>query len=152
MKESPFFLSDEDIRWVEDIREGMPLEEKVGQLFCLHGDTTDQKELLHVLENYHPGGMMYRPSAKEAVYDAHYFLQKNSSIPMLLAANLESGGDGIGSEGTFFGRELQVAASGNIDQARNLGKIAGSEGYAVGCNWAFAPVVDIDFNLSLIHI
>lgn len=146
MKESPFFLSDEDIRWVEDIREGMSLEEKVGQLFCLHGDTTDQKELLHVLENYHPGGMMYRPSAKEAVYDAHYFLQKNSSIPMLLAANLESGGDGIGSEGTFFGRELQVAASGNIDQARNLGKIAGSEGYAVGCNWAFAPVVDIDFN------
>ena len=78
MKESPFFLSDEDIRWVEDIREGMPLEEKVGQLFCLHGDTTDQKELLHVLENYHPGGMMYRPSAKKQYMMRIIFYRKTA--------------------------------------------------------------------------
>lgn len=34
----------------------------------------------------------------------------------------------------------------NIDQAYNLGMIAGKEANAVKCNWSFAPIVDIDKN------
>lgn len=148
MKEKPFFLNDTAIEWVNEKLRTMSTEEKAGQLFCLHGNTTDKDELRKILNTYYPGGIMYRPGAKEVVYDTHEFLQKNSKIPLLLAANLESGGDGIGNEGTFFGRELQVAASNDLEQAKNLGKIAGREGAAVGCNWAFAPVVDVDLNCA----
>ena len=42
MKEKPFYLSEEDIQWVESTRDAMTLEEKAGQLFCLHGNTNDQ--------------------------------------------------------------------------------------------------------------
>lgn len=30
--------------------------------------------------------------------------------------------------------------------AYDLGMIAGKEAHAVGCNWSFAPIVDIDYN------
>lgn len=148
MKEKPFYLNDEDIQWVEDTLASMSLEEKAGQLFCLHGDTNDETKLKEILNTYHPGGIMYRPSAKKVVYDTHKFIQNHTKIPMLLAANLESGGDGIGNEGTFFGREIQVAATNDLEQAYRLGQIAGAEGSAVGCNWSFAPVVDIDMNFE----
>lgn len=148
LKANPFFLKDGDIAWVEKTLDGMSEEEKVGQLFCLHGDSDDFNELRRIVEAYHPGAMMYRPGAAEKIYEIHKLLQEESKTPMLLAANLEAGGDGIGNEGTFFGRQIQVAASDNTEQAYRLGVIAGREGAAVGCNWAFAPVVDIDMNFS----
>ena len=33
MKANPFYLSDEDCKWVEDTIAGMTLDEKIGQLF-----------------------------------------------------------------------------------------------------------------------
>lgn len=148
LKKNPFFLSDTDIEWVQNTLETMSKEEKIGQLFCLHGDSDDYDVLNEILKKYHPGAMMYRPCAAEKIYGVHKHLQENSRIPMLLAANLEAGGDGIGNEGTFFGRQIQVAASDNVEQATRLGLIASREGAAVGCNWAFAPVIDIDMNYS----
>ena len=64
----------------------------------------------------------------------------------MLAANLESGGNGICLDGTYFSRQMGVAATNNVDQAYNLGMIAGKEANAVKCNWSFAPIVDIDKN------
>lgn len=148
LKANPFFLKDEDILWVENTLKNMTAEEKIGQLFCLHGDTDDRDELKKIIEYCRPGAMMYRPDAAEKIYGIHKFLQEQSEIPMLLAANLEAGGDGIGNEGTFYGRQIQVAASDNETNAYRLGVIAGKEGAAVGCNWSFAPVVDIDMNFS----
>jgi beta-N-acetylhexosaminidase len=89
---------------------------------------------------------MFRSGPAEEVHDAFSYLQEHSKIPMLLAANLEAGGDGIVQEGTTFGKQLQIAATNNPEQAYRLGKIACSEGQAVGCNYAFAPIVDIDMN------
>lgn len=76
----------------------------------------------------------------------HRWLQEHSKIPLLIAANLEAGGDGIATDGTAFGKQMQIAATGDPEQAYRLGKVSCSEGKAVGCNWAFAPVVDIDRN------
>jgi len=39
-----------------------------------------------------------------------------------------------------------VAASDDPVSAYRLGKIAGVEAKAVGCNWAFAPICDLDLN------
>lgn len=148
LKKNPFYLTDEDINWVHATLNSMDETEKIGQLFCLHGDSDDYEVLSGILNRYHPGAMMYRPSGCETIYGVHKHIQENSAIPLLLAANLESGGDGIGNEGTFFGRQIQVAASDQMEQAKRLGLIASREGAAVGCNWAFAPVVDIDMNYS----
>ncbi|MEW5720151.1 MAG: glycoside hydrolase family 3 N-terminal domain-containing protein, partial [Chloroflexota bacterium] len=67
-------------------------------------------------------------------------------IPLLLAANLERGGTGIALDGTNFASQMQVAATDDETLAYRLGLVCGREARAVGCNWTFSPVVDIDFN------
>ncbi|MFT8469934.1 MAG: glycoside hydrolase family 3 N-terminal domain-containing protein [Oenococcus sp.] len=144
----PFNLDASGINWVKATLAGMTLQEKIGQLFCLLGDFKNTSEIDRVLNKYSPGGIMYRPGDSHEIQNMHRYLQEKSTIPLLLGANLESGGDGIGNDGTFYGRQIQVAATGDTKYAYRLGDIAGSEGAAVGCNWAFAPVVDINFNFE----
>jgi beta-N-acetylhexosaminidase len=146
LKGKPFYLTGEDIQWVEKTLAGMDLETKVGQLFCPIGLTSDENVLTEVVTKFKPAGMMFRPGAGADVQRTHRFLQSLSQIPMLFAANLETGGTGIASDGTLYGTQMQVAATDDVNSAYTLGLIAGREGRAVGCNWAFAPVIDIDYN------
>lgn len=61
------------------------------------------------------GGTMYRPGPAEDIQETHRTIQKLAKIPLLLAANTEAGGNGLAIEGA-----------------------------ALGLNWSFAPIVDID--------
>ncbi|MCM8710305.1 glycoside hydrolase family 3 protein [Clostridium sp. SYSU_GA19001] len=146
LKAKPFYLKDEDIKWVEETLSSMDIKEKVGQLFCPVGVTDNKEELKGFLENFKPGGIMYRPGEGKKIQEIHRFIQENSRIPLLISANLEAGGNGIAADGTYFGKQMQVAATDDEEMAYKLGVVAGREGSAVGCNWAFAPVVDIDMN------
>ena len=146
LKGNPFFLNDADIRWVEETKASMPLEEKLQQLFFPIGYSSNKGYLQYELLNRHPGGVMFRTGKTEELFAAYSYLQTHTKVPLFLAANLEAGGDGIVEEGTAFGKQMQAAATGDPEQAYRLGKIACAEGQAVGCNYAFAPVVDIDLN------
>lgn len=146
LKTKPFYLSDEDIKWVETTKESMTLEEKLEQLFFPIGYTANEKYLQHEILSHHPGGIMFRTGSKEEIYKAYHYLQKHTKIPMFLSANLEAGGDGLLVEGTAFGKQMQVAATNDPKLAYKLGLVSCKEAKAVGCNYAFAPVVDIDMN------
>lgn len=146
LKGRPFYLSDEDISWVEETRNSMTIEEKLHQLFFPIGYSSNETYLQHEILDREPGGLMFRTGPAEELFKAYTYLQKNSRIPMLLAANLEAGGDGIAAEGTAYGKQMQAAAAGGAEYAYQLGKISCSEAQAVGCNYAFAPVVDIDLD------
>lgn len=145
MKTTPFYLDDEAIRWVEEVRDNMSLEEKVGQLFCPMGFSSDDASLSHFLNDLHVGGMMYRPAPKAEIQETHRKIQDMAKIPLLLAANTEAGGDGLCVEGTSFGKPMAVAATGNSKHAYEMGYTACKEGAAAGLNWSFAPIVDIDY-------
>ena len=146
LKNKPFFLSDKDIEWVEETLQSMSLHEKVGQLFCPIGGSDNKQDLEAFIAEFHPGGIMYRPDPGAKIRGTHRLLQELSPVPLLISANLEAGGNGIATDGTYFGKQMQVAATENEEMAYNLGLVAGREGRAVGCNWAFAPIVDIDMN------
>jgi beta-N-acetylhexosaminidase len=146
LKGKPFYLSENDIRWVMETKAEMSIEEKIGQLFCPIGYSNDPGYLDNVLLRFNIGGVLYRPGLAEEMQDTHRYLQQHSKIPMFIAANLEAGGDGIATDGTSFGKQMQVAATGDSKHAYRLGKVSCEEGAAVGCNWSFAPVVDIDMN------
>ena len=143
-KAKPFYLSDAEIDWVEKTWNGMSIEEKIGQLFCPIGYSSNQDYLKYEMLSKHPGGILFRTGTSEEMFETYTFLQKESDIPLLTAANLEAGGDGIVAEGTVFGKQMQIAAANDPKQAYRLGKICAKEGNAVGCNYAFAPVEDID--------
>ncbi len=146
IKAKPFYLDDEGVKWVEETKKNMSLEEKIGQLFVPVGYSAEPEYLQHEMLDHHVGGILYRSGNGKETQDGHRWLQERSKIPMFIAANLETGGDGIATDGTSFARQMEVAATKDPTQAYRLGKIACSEGKAVGCNWALAPVVDIDRN------
>ena len=145
-KAKPFNLNDEQIKQIEDIYAGMSLDERLGQIFCPVVFTKEEKDLKELSGKYHIGGLLYREGPGEEIRAAQEIAQRYAKVPLLTASNLEYGGNGSAIEGTYFGRQMLVAATGDINKAYQLGKVSGREGAAVGVNWSFAPVVDIDMN------
>lgn len=146
LKEKPFYLNDEDIRWVEETLNSMSEEDRIRQLFCLITYNDSEDYCRFIAEQVRPGGFMSRVMPLEECISAVEKMQKYSRIPMLVAANFEAGGNGMVADGTVLGKPLEIAATGETEQARRLGEVCGAEGAAVGANWAFAPIIDIDYN------
>ncbi len=144
LKARPFFLTEEQIQWVHTTLNSMTLEEKAGQVFCPMGFAGDEDTLRHTVCEIGAGGMMYRPGPKADIQETHRRIQSMAKIPLLLAANTEAGGNGLAVEGTTFGQPLAVAATGDPENAYRMGYTACAEGAAMGLNWSFAPIVDID--------
>lgn len=145
-KANPFFLNDKDVEWVRGTLEKMSTEEKTGQLFFLIAYEPDREFIEKVTKQIGAGGVMCRAMPKEKVIETVRLLQTESKLPMLISANLEAGGNGICSDGTKIGSQMMVAATGKKEYAAALGAVCAEEGLAVGANYAFAPVVDIDYN------
>lgn len=145
LSKKPFCLDDKAIRWVKQTLRNMTVEEKAGQVFCPMGFTDDPKELHHRIREIGVGGMMYRPDTAARIQRVHRTIQSMAKIPLLLAANTERGGDGIAYEGTSFGQPMLVSATGDVENAYRMGRVACAEGAAVGMNWSFAPIVDINY-------
>ena len=146
LKVKPYNLDEESIRWVEDTIANMSIEEKIGQLFVNMGSSRDEEYLKSILDNYHIGAVRYNPGKAEEVYEQNRILQENSKIPLLIAANTEMGGNGACTDGTYVGNEVKIAATQDSHYAYELGRISGIEASAIGCNWSFAPIVDINRN------
>ncbi len=144
-KGNPFYLNDEQIAWVEETLAKMTLEQKVGQLF-LNITSPDIEATKEMIADLQPSGVMFRISPMETVAETTALLQELAEIPLFIAANLESGGNGLLVEGTSFGNNMTVAATNNADMAYKMGVVAAREARAVGGNLAFAPVVDINLN------
>ena len=142
----PFNLNDNDIKWVQDTLASLTTDQKITQLFCMVAYHSDEDYLKNLAQNIQPGGLMCRPMPLEETVTAVNLLQKFSKIPMLIAANLESGGNGAVTEATKIGSPLQVAATDDIEMAGKLGTACGEVGAAAGVNWTFAPIIDLDLN------
>ena len=149
LKAKPYNLSDEDIKWVKNSIAGMTDEEKIGQLFiCLFffgedafsGNNFTNKELL---EKFHIGGARYQGGTSDQVQDLLNSLQKDSKLPLLVAANCDAGGNGAAKDGTYIASAAQCEASGDTQVSYDAGYVSGAEEQAMGINWNFDPCVDI---------
>ncbi|WP_426939517.1 gluconokinase, GntK/IdnK-type [Pseudarthrobacter sp. S3] len=146
LQAAPFNLDDAAVTWVNTTLESMSLEEKIGQLFINHNNDYSPEYLDGVLENFHVGGMRYRPGPSAAVQEHIRHAQSKSKVPLLVASNPEMGGAGSCDDGTFVSTHLQAGSHPDKSIARRMGQVAGVETAALGCNWAFAPIVDIHYN------
>lgn len=146
LKAKPFYLSDADIEWVRATRDAMTVEEKAGQLFCVLFKEAKPEEMDYVFNILQPGGCMYRVVPTERAVEASRILYQRCKTPPLIAANLEKGGNGIVSEGTLVGSPMEIAATDDEGMAAKMAHACAVEAAAVGANWAFAPIIDIDSN------
>lgn len=144
LRGKPFYLKQEQIEWVEKTLAAMTDDEKAEQLFCPLLFTNNPEALKGLIGSHNYGAVMFRNGSAGEIQTAVNVIQETAKIPLLISANLEDGGNGIANEGTYMGRQMLIAATDDEQKAYQLGKICGSEGAAVGVNWAFAPVLDID--------
>lgn len=147
LKAKPFHLNDEQITWVERTISDMSLDDKIGQLFIDHSNgECDDGYISSRVARTRCGGLRYMNLKPEEMRRHNLSYQKASKYPLLIAANIEGGGNGACKGGTKVGEEIKVAATGNPSYAYELGLIGALEAKAVGCNWAFAPIVDLQLN------
>lgn len=146
LSKKPYNLSAAQIDFVKQKVASMSTDAKIGQLFFVIGEDEENTDLKAFVEKYQPGGIMYRPDDAKKLQHEIATSQKASDIPLLIAANLEAGGNGLINGGTWFGRPLQIAATDNAQNAYNLGDVSGYEAKQVGGNMSFAPIVDLDQN------
>ncbi len=146
LKGRPYYLSDEDVEWVEDTINHMTDEEKVGQLFFQLTAGTDEAHLKELMVKYHLGGCRYNAMPGAAVQQQNRILQQYAKVPIFIACNTEMGGNGACTDGTYIGSGIKIGATDKVEYAKALGRMANEEAAAIGCNMAFAPVCDIHYN------
>ena len=111
LRGKPFYLSEDQGNWVESVLSTLSAEEKIGQLFCLMGGDYGEEELLRLVADYAVGGVLFRPAPSAEIGRRLAALDAAAKLPLLKAANLEEGGAGAISDGTFFGWPMTVAAA-----------------------------------------
>ncbi len=152
LRAMPYNLDDHQIAWVEETLASMTLDEQVGQLFTnlfffgvdeFSGNPYTAEE---IIEKFHIGVARYHGGTAAEVQTLLNRLQTASKIPLLIAANCDSGGNGAMSDGTYIASGAQTEATGSTQVARNAGYVSGREMDAIGANLNFDPCVDILFN------
>jgi len=149
-------------RWVSTTLAKMTLDEKVGQILftTYHGsftptDAPAYAEMMHDVETLHVGGFINitEPSPLGIVKSEAYptavltnQLQTKSKLPLLFGADFERGTAMRLDEGTSFPTAMALAAAGDPEDAYTMGKITALEARAVGIQWIYAPVSDVNNN------
>lgn len=127
LKARPYYLNEEDIKWVKDTIASMSDEEKVGQLFFQLTAGMDENYLRNLVEKYHLGGCRYNNMPAAAVQMQNRILQKYSKVPLIIACNTETGGNGACSDGTFIGHRCisvpRLNIVGRWQRGDKIGKI-----------------------------
>lgn len=143
---NPFFLDEKAQSWVRETLAGMTQEEKIGQIFCETIWNCSEEEEDLAFHGIMPGGIMFRGGSREVIGQYVERMNGRSRIPLLISGNFETGGNGVLTDGTFMGSQMQIAAANDREYAHRLGQVCSLEGAEAGCNWSYAPVIDINYN------
>src|SRR5215813_11282806 len=161
-KPQPVQLTKEGRQWVEKTLKKLTLEEKVGQMLNVRYFTDFQnvdadvyKQFRDSLRKYHIGSvvltvhvdgpiLLKNPPLEVAAVANQ--LQRDSELPLLIAADFEQG---LASRVSFvpaFPDAMAFGAVGNPAYAEKFGAITAEEARAIGIHWNFSPVADVNSN------
>ncbi|WAH56411.1 hypothetical protein LZ023_25845 [Pseudomonas silvicola] len=143
LKSAPFNLDSEALAWVDKTLASLSQHEKIGQLFTLASRTNAIEDQRAVL-GFAPGGV-FRPASGtlEQVWQANRFLVENSPVPLLFSGDIEGGGAGYRIN-TELPNPLGLAAADDVALSRAVVDVMAREARALGYNWSFTPLLDIN--------
>jgi beta-N-acetylhexosaminidase len=151
--------------WAERVLDRLTLREKVGQMIMpwMLGDFAPEgsasfDRILRMVEEDEIGGIIASVGMPVELAAKLNVLQRRSRLPLLVAADLETGagmrlrgavflpgGTDLGGA-TQFPPLMAVGATGNRYWAYEMGRITAREARAVGIHVPFAPVLDVNNN------
>ena len=155
----------EDEAWVERTLTGLTLRQKVGQLimpwvlgdFAPEGSPSHDR-ILEYIEDQGIGGVIMSVGSPTEVAAKLNDFQTHSNIPLLVAADLETGAGfrmrgAVQMPGTIelggatdFPSLMAVGATADPQLAYEMGRITAREARGVGIHIPFAPVLDVNNN------
>ncbi|RYH02519.1 glycoside hydrolase family 3 protein [Salipiger sp. IMCC34102] len=143
LRAAPFGLDDVAIAWVLDTAAALEPAARIAQLFNigLHGPA---EGLAHRIGALQPGGIT-RFFSEDGAAEAGLLddLQERSAVPLLVSADLEGSRMSL-AFGTGVPNPLALAAGDDPDTTRKISRIMADEATAIGVNWSFTPVLDIN--------
>jgi beta-N-acetylhexosaminidase len=161
-KPGPLHLDHDGEKWAEKTLRKMSPEEKVGQLFMIwvrarfvNIESPDYAQLRDTIRRDHIGSLAMTVPVdgpfliKSEPYEAAMLLnqlQRDSKLPLLIAADFERGVSMRLYGTTVFPHAMAFGAAGKQDYAERFGKITAREARAVGVHWNFFPDADVNSN------
>ncbi len=149
-------------KWADATLQKMSVDEKIGQLLftTYHGeltptDSTTYAKIVHDVVDLHCGGfinvthitpMGIEKSQAYATAVLNNQLQSKAKLPLLIGADFERGTGMRLDDGTSFPTAMALAAADTPADAYTMGKITALEARAVGIQWIYAPVSDVNNN------
>jgi beta-N-acetylhexosaminidase len=139
----PFNLSAQDIAWVTTTRDRMSTEAQVRQLFNESSHSDDSAHIKALGDAKLGAITRFVRGDHRKSWAANRQLIEEAEVPLLISGDLEGGGVHE-SMGTALPNQLGLAASGSPEVTREVIGVLAREAKALGFNWSFAPVVDIN--------
>ncbi|HEY6249616.1 MAG TPA: glycoside hydrolase family 3 protein [Candidatus Angelobacter sp.] len=159
---APVKLTQDGRRWVEKTLARLSLEEKVGQMLNVryftdfqNFESDDYRQFRDTLRKYHIGsvvltvhvdGSMLLENPPLEVAAVANQLQRDSELPLLIAADFERGLASRVSGVPAFPDAMAFGAIGNTADAEKFGAITAEESRALGIHWNLFPVADVNSN------
>lgn len=159
---APVHLDRKGERWASATLHKMTLQEKIGQMFMvwakvqfLNNESPEYLLLRDDINKYHVGGFgvtvltegssLIESEPLEAAALTNH-LQKDSPYPLIFAADFERGLSMRLAGATAFPAAMAFGATGDTKLAREFGRISAIESRAIGVQWNWFPVSDVNTN------
>jgi beta-N-acetylhexosaminidase len=156
----PVRLTREGEKWAQKTLRKLSLEERIGQMFMIRAQTEffnakspDYLQLRDNIRRYHIGGVLLTVASEGGAvfrnqpYEAAMFtnqLQRDSRLPLIFAADFERGLAMRFHGTTGFPAAMAFAATGNPHYAAEMARVVAQEARAIGVEWNFFPVADVN--------
>lgn len=139
---SPFHLDNDAISWVHLTRESLSPRDKLAQLFVLLA-RGEPERVSESIRNFKPGGItrIYSPDLEAEIGLVQTL--RDSAVPLLISADLEGSRMSL-PFGSSVPNPLALAAVDEVEATTAIATIMAQEARAVGLNWSFTPVIDIN--------
>jgi beta-N-acetylhexosaminidase len=139
----PLALTTEQRAWVDRQLASLSVEDKIGQLFIFatEQDTVEEMEELARLK---PGGIHRFPGHELApAWAATRAAIELAETPTIISGDIE-GGTTSYRFATAIPNQMGIAACDDLALTQQLAKVVAEESAALGYNWSFTPVIDIN--------
>lgn len=146
-------LTKSEEQWVERMFASLSLPEKIGQMIAadasaifMNRESAEYQRLYHQIVNDKVGSVILFRSDVWATAILINRLQELARVPLLVSADLEMGPGMRLNDTVWWAPNMAVAATGDPIWARQQGEVTAREARAIGINWLYAPVADVNNN------
>lgn len=142
--------SDSLVRVASDWLSTLTIEEQIGQLIIPiwepRYDSASCERYLRLIDQIHPGGILFRKGEPYDQYRLTHLLQERSRIPLLITADAEWG-LAMRLQGTIrYPRMKFLADHCTPEEMYTLGQHMAQQCRVMGIHVSFAPVLDVNNN------